>query len=393
MTSPTTNINAQRPKVYVRSPEEAPEGVRLHTGPRGGLFYFLDEVQTRATGKPVKEGLLGESRPISLSQVPERIDLPPTSIDWARVFPSKNMEELAESVLSGWRSGDEMIASVWQNVAAQVLGLESPYISPAFAAESYTANVMFGMVYYDTQRRLAEAGIESLPLFRGMQWFIEDVPDEIYAKISESEPVYERTLHPREGEEIREYFYIFDVEVEHRPLSSWTTAFSVASFFSDPFSGPYSMDRDDLPTEPVKDDEYYSNLLDAIALAYPDKAKSPEELEQFIEESGGWEEFEYLYRPKMAFPQQISVVLAADIPSENILSAPGTGLSMEGEEEYIVMGDKHKARAYVRVSQYIKEYEEYPVFKPPTAPMMRWTDWNLIETHSQSRQGSLGKET
>jgi hypothetical protein len=345
-----------RPKVYIRSASEAPEGVSVHRGPRGGLFYYLDEASGRAGGESVS------ARGISVSEAVERWRdtsfLPPDrDVPLSFFEHSQRLTRLAGDLEQGWAYNNPVHVTAWQMAASAIFNI--PYEGSTDTEEywssldySYAATVLMGRLYYDTQKRLAEAQVQSLPLFRGVAWRLSEVPDKLFAKIESSPPLFSSVEKVDRNNEYHHYYFELDDFYESsQPISSWTSSLSTAEFFSHPHLGPNR--KSVSSAEVVYTNEYLQDLLEVIRENYPDETRSPEDLENFIEESGGWEAFNHLLSPPVAYEPLVSAVYVSDIPAKDLLALPDSGPTMSSEDEYMVVGRKIPAKVYIRVSQLV----------------------------------------
>ena len=394
-------------RTYVETPEEAPEGVPVETGPKGGLYYesepnlpgFEETPQQRARHDIAPQTILEASQadPESLRAL---MDMQLEAVEQALVrkpeyksYDNSTPEvrgavkdgiarRLAEKTgvdyatvttyIQSWAgsSSDSNPDSLaMQMAAAELFELEpTPYVVDAWAKMGeearYTgrgaqtveeglaiAKKILQAMYDDTQERLKAAGVEKVTLFRGMRWW-QDIgenaaPDEVF--------VHDKQLAPG--------IWTGETEFHSNPLSSWAYSYAKAMDFANykPENAEDYEEESDLDDPDAVEDAEIA-LGDAYATDY-EKGDDPEIdaiedaderfdawKEKFLGEYGGnavmWAIENEAIEAPVHYPPITRMMASVTVPREKIIATAVTGLGCLEEDEIVITGGKFNQRVY-----------------------------------------------
>ena len=305
-------------RTYIETPEEAPEGTPVETGPRGGLYYesepnlpgFEETPQQRARHDIAPQTILEASQTdpeslkalmdMQLEAVGQALLRKPEYKDYDNSTPEVRgavkdgiARRLAEKTgldyatvttyIQSWSgsSSDNSFESLsMQMAAAELFEIEpTEFIKKAWDGLTDTlssrtvpndvaigagktialknATAILQAMYDDTQERLKAAGVEKVTLFRGMRWW-EDVGDN---PAPDAVFVHDRQLAPG--------IWTGETEFHSNPLSSWAYSYAKAMDFAnykleDAEEYGEEVDYDD----PEVADDAEEALRDAYGAAY-----------------------------------------------------------------------------------------------------------------------------
>lgn len=258
-------------KVYINDPSEAPEGVHVEKGPRGGIYYESEPNMAGMGRAPeyenvraipmssnaIDEGTEQEIKFRDILDSPEYVTGPGMAYEKAGAMKDMIVKQLAtrtgldyntvNDFVATWAgsSSDSTIKSLaLQMAASELFGIEvNPFIKDAWGSlgthrvggevqddrTKYlkTARIIAQGIYDTTQEFFRKQGIDKLTLFRGMKW--NESTDE------DGPTPEEVTKIAREGEEVGPNYSNFraaDIEFHLNPLSSWAYTPTIAETFA-----------------------------------------------------------------------------------------------------------------------------------------------------------------
>jgi hypothetical protein len=397
-------------RTYVQSPDEAPEGARVETGPRGGLYYEGEPVFPGFERPPehhAGSALLDDKTVVSSEQQSDIFimaleELADTSAAFAlasigdphlsdgktrsamkahitrkiasrlegklHLPPNVIEETYIGSMLSAWAissSDDNGESIAMQLAAAELFKVRStPYIAEHPRGEYFreheigrvhfdNAKLVVQAMYDDTQEFFKKHDIKELVLFRGMRWIEGSEPDEV-------EDVVRQTANTRE---IMPGLNTAEITLHANPLSSWSYEPSEATTFANykpdvegtEYEGVGGYDLDDTYFLDQAENALWEEAKEADVDVEDDKVYE-EWKEKYLADLGYYDvgQWAYSYKdiePPTTEPPAVRAVMVSRVPAHKILATAMTGLGCLSENEIVALGgDNFPTQIYAGTS-------------------------------------------